>query len=171
MKDDPVFRHIGDNGDLIPISELLASWGRCRRRGDGADQNESRKLSIPSDHGGNQSDQPGWSVMDNLENALNSGDFTAVSNKQTQVKSEPFDMAEMEQLDMAEEFTQRKLSQDLATKQEKKTSITSGESQEEKLARLGVTGTPKPIISRVPSQSMDRGGSRRRSRSPTYDRR
>ncbi|KAH0562601.1 hypothetical protein GP486_002725 [Trichoglossum hirsutum] len=161
MKDDPIFQRIGD-GDLIPISELIASRGRSRQRG--TDQNESRESPIPSDHGGNKSDQPGWSVMDNLENALNSGDFTAVSTKQKQVKSEPFDMAETEQLDRVEESTQRKLVQDVLVEQ-RKTSVTSDESQEEKLARLGVTGAPKPVTSR------DRGGSRRRSRSPTYDRR
>ncbi|KAH0545565.1 hypothetical protein FGG08_000396 [Glutinoglossum americanum] len=168
MKDDPIFRQITDGGDLIPIEELLACRGRNIQYEDSKDQ--SRATPVPSDHGDNQSDQPGWSVMDNLENALNSGDFTTVSSKPKQVKSEPFDIAEMEQLDRAEEFTQRKLTLDMVPKQEK-TVISSSESQEEKLARLGVTGTPKPVTSRIPSQSVDRGNPRRRSRSPAYDRR
>jgi hypothetical protein len=170
MSNDPVFREIGDDRGLVPIDELLASRGHDRRYEDNADRDQSRGSPGPSEHGGNQSDQTGWSVMDGLEYALNSGDFTAASGKQKQVKLEPFDMAEMEQLDRAEEFTQRKITRDLVVMQGKKPP-TPNESQEEKLARLGVTGTPKPVISRVPSQTMDCNRSRRRSRSPVYDRR
>ncbi|KAI9772528.1 MAG: hypothetical protein M1840_000733 [Geoglossum simile] len=168
MSNDPIFREIGDDRGLVPIDELLTSRGRYEGN---ADRDQTRASSSSSDHGGNQSDQPGWSVMDNLEYALNSGDFTVASGQQKQAPSEPFDMAEMEQLDRAEEFTQRTITRGSTVTARGKETPTPNESQEVKLARLGVTGAPKPVVSRVPSQSIDCNRSRRRSRSPTYDRR
>jgi hypothetical protein len=170
MSNDPIFREIGDDRGLVSIDELFASRGHDRRYEGDADRNQSRASPGSSDYGGNQSDQPGWSVMDNLEYALNSGDFTAASGQPKQTPLEPFDIAEMEQLDRAEELTQRKITGGLVVTQGKKTP-TPNESQEEKLARLGVTGTPKPVVSRAPSQTIDCNRLRRRSRSPVYDRR
>jgi len=170
IKDDPVFQCIAENGDSLPIEYLTAHRGFPDHDEENMDldteegelSQERNTASIHPD----KKDSHGWSVMDNLEQALNSGDFSAAAKQRHATPLESLD---------AERFQLRHHVEDSAEE-------ASARAAEEKLAALGVTGLPKPVRAPArpypppnvaPELSHDLVGqaSRSRSRSPeTHDR-
>ncbi|KAI9821752.1 MAG: hypothetical protein M1827_002333 [Pycnora praestabilis] len=125
VKNDPVFCEIANDCDLIPLDALIAIRGRREEPAEDIDPDrEEGELSQGSQMACNEFPnnqvQGGWNVMDNLEHSLNSRRFSP-DQQHEEPAQESFDMAEMERLQEAEEST------------------------EERLARLGVTGQPKPV--------------------------
>jgi len=78
IKDDPVFQRIADDGPSILIDYLRAhrTWSghdEPRNDSEAEEDGSSRELDAASSQG-ERKDGHGWSVMDNLEQALNSRD-------------------------------------------------------------------------------------------------
>ncbi|KAI9795661.1 MAG: hypothetical protein M1833_006902 [Piccolia ochrophora] len=156
FKEDPVFRRISDNCEMIPLSELMGrqQW-QAEDLGtddydDQDDKDVMRRNYAASDGSSDGHDE--WNVMDNLENALNA---RVMSDSGTQPGGNSGQSPVLSRTHRG----------------------SAGESAEETLARLGVTGNPKPVSSQQFALQPDdpqrrnsnsrRQSTGRRSRSPS----
>ncbi|KAI9753921.1 MAG: Cleavage polyadenylation factor subunit clp1 [Chaenotheca gracillima] len=144
LREDPAFLELSQKYDLIPIADLLSRRGWCEDSSS-ADQEEhsNSSESVMDDEDPElRENTKGWNVMDNLEPALDHNG-SSIQHSAVSHSPESIDMEEMEQLHDAEENT------------------------EQKLARLGVTGAPKPVVS---TALVTRTGSQKRKRSNSSER-
>ncbi|KAI9880607.1 MAG: hypothetical protein M1830_001958 [Pleopsidium flavum] len=165
IKVDPVFQCIPDNGDSVALEYLTAHRGSLDQEADNMDvETEEGELSqeqTTASQDPDKQDSHGWSVMDNLEQALNSGDFTAAAKQHQTTPPGSIDAEKVQLQEQAEDSAEE----------------ASARAAEEKLAALGVTGLPKPVRAparpyppptAAPELNHDLAGqsSRCRSRSP-----
>lgn len=162
-----MFQTIPENGDSIPTETLTAHRNLTNHNREhlnlNAEEGElGQERETESSHN-NERDSHGWSVMNNLEQALNSGDFSAAAKKR-HTASTAYSHEEKPQLRQHIEENDEGA---------------SARTAEEKLAALGVTGLPKPV--RAPARpwpppelgseshpGVGDQGSRSRSRSPDF---
>ena len=110
IKDDPVFQSISDNGPFVPIDYLkthrTGSEHEVQRKEYETDEGEFSREPETGGSQGEHKNSRGWSVMDNLEQALNSRDLSTIVKQRHPMKVEPVDPARAEpqrQLDSNDE--------------------------------------------------------------------
>ena len=128
LKEDPMFQSIPDDGDIIPVAELISHRDLHDDIEEGSEtEKEDGELTQESNI---MSDEPeSWDVMNSLEHALNAGGTPAnVNQPMGEPPHQPLEPASL-QLQYEEASSE----------------AGSSRATEERLAALGVTGMPKPV--------------------------
>jgi len=100
IKDDPVFQTIADGGPSIPV-DYFRAHRTCSEHDESRDVSETEEgeFSREPDAAGSQGERKdgrGWSVMDNLEQALNSRDLSTAAKQRHMTVVESNNLASVE---------------------------------------------------------------------------
>jgi hypothetical protein len=136
IKDDPVFVVFTDEemqNNLVSLEDCIAQRDRSDEYQEYAQQDGDLEMRDAQ-----------WDIMDNLEQALNTTNGTARSMavKQEAVEQEAVEQEAVEQEAVEQEAVEQEAVEQEAVKQEPVSPPQL--SQDDILARLGVTGAPKP---------------------------